>query len=79
MRLFLSQGLVTTVIGVAIGVAGALALARLVRDMLFHVEPTDPLAFWAAVVTLMLVSIAAGYIPARRAAGVSPTIALRGE
>ena len=79
MRLFLGQGLVTTLIGVVIGVASAMALARLLRDMLFHVEPTDPVAFWAAVVTLMLVSMAAGYIPARRAAGVSPTVALRGE
>ena len=79
IRLFVGQGVVTTAVGVLIGIASALALARLVRDLLFQVQPTDALTFWSAVVTLMLVSTAACYIPARRAARVSPTIALRGE
>jgi putative ABC transport system permease protein len=77
--LFVGQGVVTTILGVAIGVATALALASLVRDLLFHVEPTDPLTFWSAIAVLVLVATAACYIPARRAARVSPTIALRGE
>ena len=56
-----------------------MALARLVEDLLFHVAPTDPLAFWSAIAALMIVSTAACYIPARRAARVRPTIALRAE
>jgi putative ABC transport system permease protein len=77
--LFLRQGAVTTAIGVGIGILGAMALARLVRDLLFQVEPTDPLAFWSAIAALVIVSAAACYIPARRAARVRPTLALRGE
>ena len=79
VRLFLRQGAVTTAIGVAIGVASAMALARLVQDLLFQVKPNDPLAFWAAIGALVIVSTAACYIPARRAARVAPTLALRGE
>ncbi|HET9369983.1 MAG TPA: ADOP family duplicated permease [Vicinamibacterales bacterium] len=79
IRLFLRQGAATTAIGVVIGIVSAMALARLVEDLLFHVAPTDPLAFWSAIAALMIVSTAACYIPARRAARVRPTIALRAE
>jgi putative ABC transport system permease protein len=79
LRLFLRQGAVTTAVGVAVGIPGAMALARLVQDLLFQVAPNDPLAFWAAIAALVIVSTAACYIPARRAARVTPTIALRGE
>jgi putative ABC transport system permease protein len=79
VRLFVGQGLATTLVGVAIGVASALALARFVQDLLFHVEPRDPLTFWTAVAMLMLTSLVACYIPASRAARLDPTTALRGE
>jgi putative ABC transport system permease protein len=79
IRLFVGQGMVTSAVGVVIGVASAMGLARLVRDLLFNVAPTDPLTFWIAVGTLMLVSVGACYIPARRASRVNPTVALRGE
>jgi predicted permease len=79
IRLFVGQGIVTTAIGVIIGVGSARALSGLVEDLLFHVKPADALAFWSAIATLVVVSIAACYIPARRAAGISPTSALRGE
>jgi len=79
IRLFVGQGVITTTVGVAIGIAGALALARLVTDLLFNVAPTDAMTFLGAIATLMLVSTAACYIPARRAARVSPTITLRGD
>ena len=79
VRLFVGQGVITTAIGVTIGIASAMALARLVTDLLFNVAPTDALTFWGAIATLMLVSTAACYIPARRAARVSPTITLRGD
>jgi putative ABC transport system permease protein len=68
-----------TLIGVAIGVAGAVALTRLLTTMLFGVKPTDTATF--VVVSLLLVAIAllACYLPARRATKVDPLVALRYE
>jgi putative ABC transport system permease protein len=79
LRMILGQGLRTISIGVAIGIAGALALTRTVASLLFGVTATDPLTF--ASVTLLLVGIAllACYIPARRATKVDPMAALRYE
>jgi len=79
LRMILRQGLLTIFVGVAIGIAGALALTRTVESLLFGVTPTDPLTF--AGVTLLLVGAAllACYIPARRATRVDPVIALRYE
>ena len=79
LRLVLSQGLVLTVVGVAIGVAGALALTRFLRTLLFGVTPTDPLTFVAIPVLLLVVALAACWIPARRATRVDPMVALRYE
>jgi len=62
---------------VALGVGGALALTRLIQDLLFRVSATDPLTFVAIPVLFVLVALAASYIPARRAAGVDPLAALR--
>jgi predicted permease len=79
LRMILSQGLRTIFIGVAIGIAGSLALTRTVESLLFGVTATDPLTF--AGVTLLLVGAAllACYIPARRATRVDPMVALRCE
>jgi len=58
---------------------GGLLLTRLMSSLLFHVTPDDPLALLAGALTLLVVSVAACYLPARRAAQVDPLVALRYE
>ena len=65
--------------GLAAGLLGALALTRLLRSQLFGLEPTDPATFAAVSALLVAVALLASWIPARRAAGVAPTVALREE
>ncbi|HEX6861952.1 MAG TPA: FtsX-like permease family protein, partial [Thermoanaerobaculia bacterium] len=77
-RLVVRQGMVLVAWGVVGGVAGALALTRAVAGMLYGVEATDPLTFVAVPAVLALVSLIACYLPARRAARLDPTVALKG-
>jgi putative ABC transport system permease protein len=63
--------------GVALGVGGACARTRLLRDLLFQVSPTDPATFIAIATRFVLVALGARYFPARRAAEVDPLAALR--
>jgi ABC-type antimicrobial peptide transport system permease subunit len=63
--------------GIAIGVAGALILARVIASLLFRLEPADPLTFLITVAVLLVVAILAGYVPALRASRVDPMSALR--
>ncbi len=79
VSLVLRQGLAMTGLGLAIGTAGALLLTRLLETLLFRVSPTDAVAFGAAPIALLAVAIVACLVPARRAAAVSPTEALRCE
>ena len=79
LRMVVGQALVLTLTGIAIGGAGALLLTRLMRDLLFHTRPADPVTFVAVAALLATVALAASYFPGRRAAGVDPVVALRSE
>jgi putative ABC transport system permease protein len=79
LRLVVGQGTRLALIGVAIGLAGALALTRLMGSLLYGVRATDPLTYLAVAVLLMIVAVSASYLPARRAMQVDPIVALRYE
>jgi putative ABC transport system permease protein len=79
LMLMLKQGLRLTLIGTVIGLAGALALTRLMSSLLFDVDAADPPTFAVVVVLLIAISLIACYLPARRATRTDPLIALRSE
>jgi putative ABC transport system permease protein len=79
MRLILAYGLKLVLIGVAVGIGASLALTRLMSSLLFGVTATDPVTFTAVAVLLVVVSLAACYVPARRATKIDPMVALRYE
>jgi predicted permease len=79
LRMALKEGLTLALSGVAIGVAGAYALTRVVSTMLFGVSPTDPATFAIISVVLLGSALGACFMPARRAMKVDPMVALRYE
>ncbi|HSK65198.1 MAG TPA: ABC transporter permease [Pyrinomonadaceae bacterium] len=79
LRLVFGQSLVMLLMGTVIGLAGAFALTRLMRTLLFEVTETDPLTYVTVIGILTVVALLACYIPARRAAKVDPLVALRYE
>src|SRR3984957_13840576 len=79
LRLVVGQGVKLAAMGVAIGIAAALGLMRLLTTLLFGVSANDPVTFVSASAILLLVALAACYIPARRAIAVDPMVALRYE
>ena len=79
LRTVIGDGTKLTLIGVAIGIAGALALTRSLSSLLYGVRPTDPLTFIVVSFILTSVALLASYIPARRATRIDPMVALRYE
>jgi ABC-type antimicrobial peptide transport system permease subunit len=79
VRLVLRNGMMLAGLGVAIGLAGAFALTRVMRGLLFGVTPTDAITFVTVSALLLIVAFLACYIPARRATKVDPLVALRYE
>lgn len=79
LAMVLRQGLALAIAGATVGLVGAVIVSRLMRGMLYGVKPTDPLTFVGVAVLLIVVALLACYIPARRAVGVDPLVALRYE
>jgi len=79
LKLVLRSGMLLVVVGLAIGLAGAFALTRLMTALLFEVSPADPITFAAVTLCVIVATLLACYIPARRATKVDPLVALRYE
>jgi putative ABC transport system permease protein len=77
LRMIVRQGLLLSLVGGAIGLVAALAATRVLRSLLYEVLPSDPLTFAAILAVLVLAVLAASWIPARRAATIHPSEALR--
>jgi len=77
MRMTIGQGLRLVLMGVAIGLAGAFVLTRVMSTLLFGVSPTDPLTFISISTVLVSVALLASYVPVLRATRVDPMFALR--
>ena len=79
LTLIMKQGLQVTALGVTIGLAGALAVNRLIASLLFGVQSTDPVTIGSVIATIAAVSVIAGWLPAWRASRLEPTLVLRDE
>jgi putative ABC transport system permease protein len=79
MKLVLASGMALALVGIGLGVVGALALTRLMTSLLFAVKPTDAVTFVTVSLCLLVTALIACYIPARRATKVDPLVALRYE
>jgi putative ABC transport system permease protein len=77
IRLVLGQAAGMAIVGIVLGVVGALALSRVVASLLFGVSPADPITFLSVSALIALVALAAGVIPTRRATRVDPLVAIR--
>ena len=79
MRMVLGHSRRLTLVGIGIGVAGGFAVSRLMEQVLFEVDPADPVIYIAVSATLLLVAEFASWFPARRATRIDPVVALRME
>jgi putative ABC transport system permease protein len=79
MRMVLGHSRRLTLVGIAIGVGGGVAVSRLMEQVLFEVDPADPVIYIAVSATLLLVAEFASWLPARRATRIDPVAALRME
>jgi ABC-type antimicrobial peptide transport system permease subunit len=79
LALVVGGGMKLALVGVAIGLAGALGLSRLIATMLFSVTPFDPVSYAATAAVLTAIAALACYVPARRAVKVDPIVAMRQE
>jgi ABC-type antimicrobial peptide transport system permease subunit len=79
LQMVLRQGLILIVIGIGLGLAGALSLTRFLSSQLFGIAPTDPLTFAGVSLLLAGIALLECYVPARRATKVDPIVALRCE
>jgi putative ABC transport system permease protein len=79
LSLVLRQGMTLTLAGLVIGLVGGLAVARLLADLLYEIQPHDPPTFGGVTVLLAAVALLACWLPARRAARIDPMVALRTE
>ena len=79
LGLVVRHGLKLSAIGMVVGLASAVGLTRLMRSMLVGVAPTDPLTYAVMVGLFLVIAVFAAWLPARRAAALDPTLALRGD
>ena len=78
-RMFISNGMFVTGIGLLTGIGIAVASMRLLRSVLFGVSPSDPVTYGSVFVGVALTAFTATWLPARQATSVDPALALRGE
>jgi putative ABC transport system permease protein len=79
LRMIMSDGLFLVGIGIAIGIVAGIVLTRLLHNLLYGVQPSDPEMYAIALFAVLFVAAAACYVPARRATKIEPSIALRYE
>ena len=79
LAMIVGQGMVLTAVGVVLGVAAAMGVTRYLSSVLFEVHADDPITLFVVAIFLLLVALAACYVPARRATHVDPMVALRNE
>ena len=79
LLMVMRQGLTMVLVGLVLGLAGAVALSRVLASLLFNTTPTDPSTFAVVSLVLLLAAVAACFLPARRTMRVDPMTALRAE
>lgn len=77
LRMIVRQGVMPALFGAITGLICSIGMSRLLSELLYDVQPTDPLTYFSAMALLLVTALAAAYVPARRAASVDPSQALR--